>query len=87
MIRIEREEAGRARVTGALVGESVGLLRDELSRADAVLDLSGIEKADEAAVRLLAGLSPDRCPLVSCPRWLALWVERMRQRSRTRTSR
>ncbi len=79
MIRIEREEAGRARVTGALVGESVVLLRDELSRADAVLDLSGIEKADEAAVRLLAGLAPERCPLASCPRWLALWVERVRR--------
>jgi hypothetical protein len=87
VIRIEREAPGRARVTGALVGESVGLLRDELARADAVLDLSGVEKADEVAVRLLAGLPPERCPVVSCPRWLALWVERTRQRSRTRTSR
>ncbi len=79
MIRIEREAAGRARVTGSLVGESVRLLRDELSRADAVLDLSGVEKADEGAVRLLAGLSAESCPLASCPRWLALWVERVRR--------
>jgi hypothetical protein len=30
-------------------------------------------------VRLLAGLSPERCTLVSCPAWLARWVERVRQ--------
>ena len=79
MIRIEREATGRARVTGALVGDSVRLLQDELASAD-VLDLSGVEKADERAVRLLAGLSPRRCPLASCPRWLALWMERVRRR-------
>ncbi len=88
MIRIERDAGGRARVTGALVGDSVGLLRDELAMADVVLDLSGVEKADEAAVRLLAGLSPQRCPLGSCPRWLALWVERVaRGRPRNRRAR
>ena len=79
MIRIEWEATGRARVTGALVGEFVRLLRDEISGEAVVLDLSGVDRADESAVRLLAGLSPERCPLVSCPRWLALWVERMRR--------
>ncbi len=87
MIRIEREGPGRARVTGTLVGDSVRLLREELTGDDAVLDLSGVEKADESAARFLAGLSPDRWALLSCPRWLALWVERMRERSCTRTSR
>ncbi len=87
MIRIERETTGRARVAGSLVGESVRLLRDLTSREAVTLDLSGVGMADESAVRFLAGLSPDRWALVSCPRWLALWVERMRQTSRTRTSR
>jgi len=79
MIRIEWGATGQARVTGALIGESVGLLRDVTSGDAVVLDLSGVERADEGAVRLLAGLPPERWALVSCPRWLVLWVEQMRR--------
>jgi hypothetical protein len=79
VIRVEWDSAGRARVAGALVGESVRVLEGEISRDGVVLDLSGVERADEGAVRLLARLRPDRCTLVSCPRWLALWVDRVRR--------
>ena len=78
MIRIELGAPGRARVIGSLVGESIQLLLDVVSGGAAVLDLSEVERADERAVRVLAGLSRARCSLVACPRWLALWVERER---------
>ncbi len=39
-------------MAGSLVGESVRLLRDELLRTGAVLDLSGVEKADESRLSL-----------------------------------
>ena len=79
MIRIDQAAPGRARVIGSLAGESLQLLRDAVSGGVVVLDLSEVEKVDEDALRLLAALSPERCTLVSCPRWLAMWIERTRR--------
>jgi hypothetical protein len=78
VIRLEGEEAGRVRVIGALQGQAVRLLFDAISQGPIVLDLSQVTMAEESAVRLLAELPPERCDFVSCPTWLALWVERMR---------
>jgi hypothetical protein len=30
--------------------------------------------------RALVGLSPERCALENCPRWLALWLDGAQQR-------
>ncbi len=79
MIRVELGAPGRARVIGSLTGESVRFLLDAVATGVVVLDLSEVEKVDEGAVRVLAGLSPERCALVSCPRWLGLWIERVRR--------
>jgi hypothetical protein len=43
-----------------------------------VLDLSSVEQVDHHAVRALARLWPDRCTLLDCPRWLGLWLARVR---------
>ena len=59
------------------------MLLAAVDRGVALLDLSQVDDVDEAAVRSLAGLLPRRCALVACPRWLALWLERVRwQRER-----
>jgi hypothetical protein len=78
MIRIERCPAERYRVIGSLQACFVSLLTETLSMGPIVLDLTEVDKADERAVRFLAGLPPERCALVACPRWLALWIERLR---------
>ncbi len=78
MIRLELSAPGRARVIGALSRESVSVLLDATAAGVGVFDLSEVDKADESAVRVLAGLSPEICALVSCPRWLDLWIERLR---------
>jgi hypothetical protein len=79
VIRIDGGASGRIRVIGSLEGTCVAVLAEELERGATELDLSEVDKAEESAVRLLAGLSPERCTLVSCPPWLARWVERVRQ--------
>ena len=79
MIRIDGEASGRIRVIGSLEGPWVDVLAEELERGATELDLSEVDKAEESAVRLLAGLSPERCALVSCPAWLARWVAQVRQ--------
>jgi hypothetical protein len=78
VIRLEEGAARQVRVIGSLQGPALQLLSDVVSRGPLVLDLSEVDHADESAVRLLAELPPDRCTLVSCPRWLALWLERVR---------
>ena len=77
MIRLEEGAARHVRVIGSLQGPALQLLSDVISRGPLVLDLSEVNHVDESAVRLLAELPPERCTLVSCPRWLALWLERV----------
>jgi hypothetical protein len=79
VIRIDGGAAGRIRVIGSLEGPCVDVLAEEIERGATEIDLSEVDRAEESAVRLLAGLSPERCALVSCPAWLDRWVERMRQ--------
>jgi hypothetical protein len=45
------------------------------------LDLSDVGQVDDDAVRALAALPPERCTLVACPRWLDLWLLRVRRRT------
>lgn len=79
MIRIDGGPSGRIRVIGSLEGPCVDVLAEELEHGATELDLSEVDKAEECAVRLLAGLPPERCTLVSCPAWLARWIERARR--------
>ena len=73
MISPEPGMAGRARVIGSLTGDAVRFLLDAVDGGVVVLDLSEVNRADDSAVRVLAGLSR-RCTLLSCPRWLELWL-------------
>ena len=79
MIRIDISAPGRYRVIGSLRGGSVSLLREALVGGPIVCDLAQVDQADDDAVRLLAGLPAERCTLVACPKWLALWIERVRE--------
>jgi hypothetical protein len=69
---------GRARVIGSLTGDSVRLLLDAVKGGVAELDLSEVSQIDHHAVRVMAMLSPQRCTLLNCPRWLELWLARIR---------
>jgi hypothetical protein len=77
VIRLEGGTRGKVRVIGSLERDAMNLLFQAVSRGQVVLDLSEVTMATEPAVRLLAGLPRERCELVSCPRWLALWVDRV----------
>jgi hypothetical protein len=79
VIRIDEGTARRVRVIGSLQGPALKLLSDTVSKGPVILDLSEVDQADESGVRLLAELAPERCTLVSCPTWLSLWLERIRQ--------
>jgi hypothetical protein len=78
MIRIEGGASGRMRIIGSLEGPAVRVLLEAIAQGPLLLDLSEVDRADEAAVRLLAGLRPERCALAGCPHWLQLWIERLR---------
>lgn len=80
MIRLEGGAPGRIRVIGSLQSSALKLLFEATSDGPASLDLSGVDQADEDAVTVLAALVPQRCTLVGCPRWLALWLDQVRQR-------
>jgi hypothetical protein len=80
LISGEADDPRRARVIGSLTGDSLQVLLDAVDRGVAVLDLSGIDRVDHRAVRALATLWPDRCTLVACPRWLELWLARVRSK-------
>jgi hypothetical protein len=51
---------------------------DAVARGVVLLDLSRVDRLDEHAARLLAGLPPERCTLLGCPRWLVLSLARVR---------
>jgi hypothetical protein len=70
----------RARVIGSLTGDAIQMLLDAVDRGVAVVDLSEVDQVDDAAVRVLAWLWPERCTVVDCPRWLELWLQRVRGR-------
>jgi hypothetical protein len=78
VIRIEEGTARRVRVIGSLHGPALRLLSQAVSKGPLILDLSGVDQADEKALRLLADLPPERCTLVGCPTWLSLWLDRVR---------
>jgi len=67
-----------ARVIGSITGDGIQIVLDAIDRGLAVLDLSEIDRADDSAVRALADLRPERCKLQNCPRWLELWLARVR---------
>jgi hypothetical protein len=77
MISPEPGTPGRARVVGSLTGDAVQVLLDAVDGGVTVLDLSDVDQVDDSAVRVLAGLSPGRCTLQACPRWLELWLARV----------
>jgi hypothetical protein len=77
MIVHEPEASGQARVIGSLSGEGIRILLDAVDGGVSVLDLSEVDQIDDAAVRVLVGLSPGRCALLDCPRWLELWLRRV----------
>ena len=68
----------RARVIGSLTGDAIQILLDAVDGGVAVLDLSQVDQVDDAAVRVLAWLCPERCTILDCPRWLELWLARVR---------
>jgi hypothetical protein len=78
MIVHEPDAPGQARVIGSLSGDGIRILLDAVDGGLSVLDLSEVDQIDDAAVRLLVGLSPGRCTILDCPRWLELWVRRVR---------
>jgi len=78
---IVAEEPGqpaRARVIGALTGDALQVLLAAVNRGVVLLDMSQVDDVDEPAVRALAGPLSRRCSLVACPRWLELWLGRVR---------
>jgi hypothetical protein len=77
MIVHEPDAPGRARVVGSLSGEGIRILLDAVDGGVSVLDLSEVDQIDDAAVRALAALSPTRCTILDCPRWLELWLRRV----------
>ena len=79
MISPVRGAPKRARVIGSLTGDSVQLLLDAVDGGVSVLELSEVGQIDHHAVRVMATLSPKRCTLLNCPRWLELWLARVRR--------
>ena len=78
MITQDPGKPGRARVIGSLSGDAVQILLDAVGSGVAVLDLAEVVQVDDSAVRVLARLGAERCTLIACPRWLELWLARVR---------
>jgi hypothetical protein len=79
MIVQEPDAPEQARVIGSVSGDAIRILLDTVDSGVSVLDLSEVDQIDDAAVRVLAGLWPGRFTLLNCPRWLALWLRRVRE--------
>jgi hypothetical protein len=79
VIRLEGGAPGRVRVIGSLDGRGLRQLFEAISRGAVVLDLSGVDRANESAVMFLARLPKERCDLAECPGWLSVWLERFRR--------
>ena len=84
MIRLEGGPRGRVRVVGCLDGRGMRHLFEAISRGAVVLDLSGVDQANESAVMFLARLPKERCELAECPGWLSVWLEGFRRPARQR---
>ena len=80
MIVQEPGALAEARVIGSLTGDGIQILLDAIDGGVAVLDLSEVDRVDDSAVRALAGMQQERCQLQNCPRWLELWLARVRER-------
>ena len=78
MITHDPDAPERARVIGSLTGDTVQVLLDAVDDGIAVLDLAEIVQVDDSAVHVLVRLGTERCTLVACPRWLELWLARVR---------
>jgi hypothetical protein len=78
MIVHQPDAPGQARVIGSLSGDGIWILLHTVDGGVSVLDLSEVDQIDDAAVRVLVGLSPGRCTILDCPRWLELWLARVR---------
>jgi hypothetical protein len=78
VIRLEEGPARHVRVIGSLQRPASKLLSDVVSRGPVILDLSEVDHADGSGVEWLSELPPEIC-IVSCPTWLALWLERVRR--------
>jgi len=78
MARVDGETLQQIRLIGSLEQGIVSALGEAVSRGAVILDLAEVDGADGSAVRFLAGLPTDRCAVVACPQWLALWIERAR---------
>jgi hypothetical protein len=78
VIRIETSPDGRVRIIGMLESSALTIALQAAGDGVARLDLSEVFAADGGAVRLLAGLPPDRVTVVACPPWLDVWIARER---------
>ena len=78
MITQDQGAPGRARVIGSLTGDAVQILFDAVDGGVAVLDLAEVMQVDDTTMHILAKLGAERCTLVACPRWLELWLARVR---------
>jgi hypothetical protein len=72
-------ECVRLRLTGAVDMSALHLLTRAAQGGPFVLDVSGVTQADQAAITLLARISPAKCEIVGCPSWLALAIEGRRR--------
>jgi hypothetical protein len=78
MITQDPGAPGRACVIGSLTGDAVEVLLDAVDSGVAVLDLAEVVHVDDSAAHVLATLAAEHCTLVAYPRWLELWLDRVR---------
>jgi hypothetical protein len=82
MITRDSGAAERARITGSLIDDdALQILVDAVDGGVTVLDLAEVVQVDDSAVRMLASLEAERCTLIHAPRWLELWLARVRDKA------